>query len=502
MVGSEPASALVGTAARRRRALAHLAPIFDLGKARSTPSVEWSSYDSISLVQVCVDTVALSSGLVGSLGTPRAAVLAEMTRVAYAMAPDHPAEEHANVARYVLDHLLRHDEPTPYFTVTYADPDAHWKTDTRQVRFLYETLAADGSTLLVNVDHTAVALLLIATNRSLEDEHEAVIAVLRAQVDSGRLDAAVESAQDALTLSRAYAANVRRLIAEAQRDVTRVDYLSGLRPELTAAEQHLDRRISMDGTLHRHLESLRSNASEEHNPLAVRQLSAAVARLDRAIDTLAALNTEVIAAPPQWRDAQAAQAFAALPDRAINPTTDVLQALLCNRDLPSGAFTSPPAPGAFLDVSALADRLCLPPRRHVYDEGTSVPAEPLEDDGVYEQFPERFHSIAHVLRIRRIVPGMKARLTELLTDADTLFSHSDVAVVTELTALADGNPDTARRRLRLLLALDALMLWHPDNEIGPHDDWWAIDDGIRRSLPDLVVPDLLIHRKAVPHDRT
>ncbi|HEY6689183.1 MAG TPA: hypothetical protein VI094_23565 [Propionibacteriaceae bacterium] len=39
---------------------------------------------------------------------------------------------------------------------------------------LYETLAADGSTLQVNVDNTAVALLLIAINRSLEDEHVAV----------------------------------------------------------------------------------------------------------------------------------------------------------------------------------------------------------------------------------------------------------------------------------------------------------------------------------------
>ncbi|MFI5803470.1 hypothetical protein [Streptomyces sp. NPDC051561] len=488
----------MGTAARRRRALAHLSPIFamHLGRTHNASSVEWPSYDFIALIQFCVDTVALSSGLGGSLGTPRTTVLAEMTHVAHAMAPHRSAQEHAYVARHVLDHLLRHDEPTPYFDVKYADPDADWQTNSQQVRILFETLAADGSTLLVNVDNAAVALLLIATNRSLEDEHEAVIAVLRAQVDSGRLDAAVDSAQDALTLSRTYAANVRRLIAEAERDVTRVDYLNTLRPELHAAERHLDQRISVDGTLHRHLESLRTNTSEEHDPLAIRQLSAAISSLDQAIETLAALHTEVIAAPPKWRDAQAAQAFAAARIGEINPTTDVLLALLRDRNLPPGGSLSPPDPAMLLDVTALADRLVLPPRRRAADEAGIETDEPLEDDGVYEQFPEQFHCVAHVLRTCRIAPGMKARLTELLADADTLVTRTDAAIVAELTDLAGGNRDTARRRLRLLLTLDALMLWRPDNRPDPHDEWWATDDGIRGLLPELNVPDLLVHRKA------
>jgi hypothetical protein len=265
MVSSAGIPPLVGTAARRRRALAHLSPIFDLHlyRARNPSDVDWSAYDFIALVQLTVDTIALSSGLDGNLGAPRELVLIVITRTAAAMAPRRPTDEHAHVAAHVLDHLLRHDEPTPYFAVGYADPDAGWQTATQQVRVLYETLAADGSTLQVNVDNTAVALLLIATNRSLEDEHEAVIAVMRAQADSGRLDAAVDSAEDALTLSRTYAANVRRMIVEAERDVTRVNYLDTLRPELAAATAHLNRRIGIDGTLLRHLENLRADASED-----------------------------------------------------------------------------------------------------------------------------------------------------------------------------------------------------------------------------------------------
>ncbi|MGH3500983.1 MAG: hypothetical protein ACRDQA_08825 [Nocardioidaceae bacterium] len=495
---------LVGTAARRRRALAHLTPIFDLHlyRARNPSDVDWSAYDFIALIQLTVDTIALSSGLDGNLGAPRTTVLAEMARTAAAMAPHRPTAEHTHVAAHILDHLLRHDEPTPYFPVDYANPDAHWQIVTQQVRVLYETLASDGATLHVNVDNTAVALLLIATNRSLEDEHEAVIAVMQAQADSGRLDAAIDSAEDALTLSRTYAANVRRMIVEAERDVARVDYLNTLRPELAAATAHLDRRILVDGTLLRHLENLRADASEEHDPVAVRQLTHATSRLGDAVETLAELQTDVVGATPRWRDAQAAQAFTAIPASEVDPTADVLSALLGGLALPRGADLSPPAPARLLNFAALADRLVAPPRQIMEPDDAPGSTQPLEDaEGIYEQFPEQFHNVVHALRVHRIAPGTKARLTELLADADELFTYGDAALVRDLAALA-GSHETARRRLRLLLALDAMMLWRPNGGPDVHDDWWAIDDDTRVALPDLDIPDLLVHRKGNDDDRS
>lgn len=496
---------LTGSATRRRRALAHLSPVFDLhlSRNRNPSAVDWAAYDLIALIQQCVDTVALLSGLDGNLGTPREAVLTEMTRAAAAMAPERPVDEHAHVASHVLDHLLRHDEPTPYFAVGFADPDNNWRTAVEPVRILYETLAADGTTLYVNADNATVALLLIATNRSLEDEHEAVIAVMRAQADSGRLDAAIESADDALTLSRTYSSNVRRLIAEAERDVTRVDYLHVLRPELASAVQHLDRRISVDGTLLRHLEGLRADASENHDPVAVRQLSRATSGLGGAIEVLAGLQTEVISATPRWRDAQAAQAFTTVPASEIDPTEDVLLALLYGRELPRGRDLSPPAPQAILNLNALGNRLLAAPRPVPDAEGQPVPDEPLDEvDGIYEQFPGLFHDLAHVLRTRRIPPGGKARLSDLLTDADGLFaSAASPPVIAELTALA-GSRDTAQRRLRLLLALDAMMLWRPDDSPGDRDEWWAANDGTRSALPDLDIPDLLIYQEGSEDDRS
>jgi hypothetical protein len=494
---------LTSTALRRRTTLAHLSPIFDLhlNRARNPADVQWSAYDFIALIQLTVDTIAVSSGLDGNLGAPRSAVLTEMIRTAAAMAPHRPADEHVHVAGHVLDHLLRHDEAEPYFAVEYADPAAGWRPAMQLVRVLYETLAADGASLHVNVDNTAVTLLLIATNRSLEDEHEAVIAVMQAQTASGRLDAAIESAEDALTLSRAYSANVHRMIIEAERDVSRVDYLTTLRPELAAARRHLDRRIHVDGAFLRHLENLRADASQEQDPEAVRQLTRATSRLGAAVETLAELNTEVIGASPRWRAAQAAQAFSAVPPTEIDPTADVLSALLGGRELPHGADRSPPAPGILLNVTELTDRLVAPPRQLPEGEGRVVSTDDLDDaDGVYQQFPEQFHDAAHALRVRRVAPGTKARLSDLLGDVDELFAHDGVAIVAELVGLA-GSTGTARRRLRLLLALDAMMLWRPDRNAAADDEWWAVDDRTRAVLTDLDLPDLLVHWRGSADER-
>jgi len=80
--------------------LAHLSPIFDLhlNRARNPAVVQWSAYDFIALIQLTVDTIAVSSGLDGNLGAPRSAVLTEMTRTAAAMAPHRPADEHAHTS--------------------------------------------------------------------------------------------------------------------------------------------------------------------------------------------------------------------------------------------------------------------------------------------------------------------------------------------------------------------------------------------------------------------
>lgn len=364
------------------------------------------------------------------------------------------------------------------------------------MRILYETLGADEGSLLVNVDTAAVNLLLIATNRTLEDEHEAAIAIMKAQLATGRLGDAVESATDALTLSRTYASNVKRMLADAERDVTRVDYRQTLRPELVRAHDHITRRIDTDAALLRHLEGLRADASEESDPDAARQLGRVVSQLSRAVHTLADLQAVIVDAAPRWRSSQAAQAFTAAPATEINPLTDVLEAALAGRPQPtSGAPTSPPWPALALDLTATIDRLTTPKRRPAETPTRAVDTDLEDAVGIYRQFPEQYHAVADQLRHHRIPPGTKARLSDLLDDADRLMA-AEVPVRATLAELA-GSVDVARRRLRLLLALDAMMLWSPDAT--SDDDWWATDGHTRADADELDIPDLVIHH-AHPSD--
>ena len=47
-----------------------------------------------------------------------------------------------------------------------------------------------------------------------------------------------------------------------------------------------------------------------------------------------------------------------------------------------------------------------------------------------------------------------------------------------------------------------MMLWQPDDIPGDGSPWWAVDDGSRVALPDLDIPDLLVHRKGAEDDRS
>jgi hypothetical protein len=46
-----------------------------------------------------------------------------------------------------------------------------------------------------------------------------------------------------------------------------------------------------------------------------------------------------------------------------------------------------------------------------------------------------------------------------------------------------------------------MMLWQPDGIPCDDSPWWAVDDGSREVLPDLDIPDLLVHRKGTDDDR-
>jgi hypothetical protein len=80
----------------------------------------------------------------------------------------------------------------------------------------------------------------------------------------------------------------------------------------------------------------------------------------------------------------------------------------------------------------------------------------------------------------------------LFNDAHDLMSTGG-PIVDDLVAATGSDEDDVSNRLRLLLALDALLMWRPDGIPAAADVWWSTTSDHKIDGP-LRVPDLLIHR--------
>jgi len=186
---------------------------------------------------------------------PRSEVLATLTEEAACCAPDRLSEEYDQVARWLLDSLLNHNADTVSHEVVYVDVTDSYAQRTLPVRLLFETLADDGQTILVNVDPAAVHLLISALDRNLADAQVATDAVLSFQLETGRLDDAVASAQRALILSRQYREQLRSYLRSVEQNINTVDWDDQVEPALDEALIHITGRVRYERELLDHARS-------------------------------------------------------------------------------------------------------------------------------------------------------------------------------------------------------------------------------------------------------
>jgi hypothetical protein len=480
---------------RRVRALTHLVPVFDhhLGRGRNPSAVPFDRYDYLGLTLIALDAVALGTGLSGEDGVPRETVVAEMTEAAAEMAPDRPVDEHEHVANFLLDKLLRQGEADTHAQVAYADPDDAWKQSTVQVRLLFETLSYDDHTVLVNADPAAVNLLLVAADLDVEDAQIAAQAVLEAQINSGRLPDAVETARSELQLSRVYASKVRELVAQARRDVTQVGFDDRLAPELDKSAAHLDDRARKDGALLTHVSDAIVDADDPKDVAGYVEIQRL---LRESHHVLVSLHGLLIRAGRSWRDAQAGQAFVPGYAGSVEPAQASLDPILTSGTPSVADRGAPTYPQRLLPFTTVVDYLTAPPReRAEVDERAADDSDLVDLEAVWEQFPAVFHDVAQALRQRRIASGGHGRLSALMADA-TSFVAAGGDLVTELVSHCGDDPESTTTRLRLLLALDALLLWRPEGHPTAADQWWATTDDVRIH-GEIDVPDLVVHRNGV-----
>jgi hypothetical protein len=480
--GPDPAAVLTD---RRVRALAHLLPVLELDRDKNMGRAgrDWVVYDPKLLTIVAVDKVAISDGLTGLPGMPRDELLAELASHAARCAPQRPADEHAEVARWLLDRLLNHTATAVAHEVAYVDVTDGYRQASLPVRLLFETLAEDGETLLVNADPAAVHLLISALDRNLEDAQVATDAVLAYQLQTGRLDDAVSSARQALMISRQYREQLRAFLRSTEQNLRTVDWDGQVEPALTAALRHIKERVRFERELLDHARSGRLGDSEADDDQATTRLRRRAGEIHQlmtdCLGSHAELQRDLVGARRRFRDEQARQAFAPpAPIGTVELVEEVLQPLLCApaklatdvADRLLEAFFAPVSP-PLLNFGPLADALVRPPAER--DEAAALLELDLEepDTGL-----ERF-DVRHEAAFDELVLGLNepVRLSALLARIEA--STEDEAFAYELS---------------LFTTLSLLRAFHPDGPV-PGELATTTDGSRVRTAYVVDAPDLLIH---------
>lgn len=297
------------------------------------------------------------------------------------------AARHAQVIDLVIGTLLNDAGRRQAYAADYTD-FVDGRPVRRTLRFVLasEREALDGAVVL-RAEPDGVNLLLRSLDVELEDAQAATEAVMRSQLERGRLDLALHSAREAQIRSVQYHDTVHALIRRTQRDLGRVDWREEVPGLIEEAIEHLSGRMSAE-------REMRATAAENLRRLLgtpeARTLALICDLLDDCFGRHLELHRALMQAYEVFRREQERQRFAPRP---VHPMPDLetglLQPLLAGSRAASqpaaSAFASAASPASappLLDLRQLWDRLLRPP------PDRSGLGRALDDDGELEAIRE------------------------------------------------------------------------------------------------------------------
>lgn len=215
---------------------------------------DWASggYDVVTLALTAIDLVVSRQGFEEE--ATRDDVMSALGGLAALAAPDRPPEEHADVARFVVDFLLNrqaHQARFQYRTSDYSSPEHRHRH--REVPFSlleeHDAAARDENVLRATAD--AINALIGGLNFDVEDEQVATELVLERQLQRNAFDSAVASAERARLLSVRLSDELDRLIKQTRRDLRTVEseWASEVPGRLDGARDHIQERLRSERAL-------------------------------------------------------------------------------------------------------------------------------------------------------------------------------------------------------------------------------------------------------------
>ena len=310
---------------QRQRVLLHILPLQGIKQSDAWRDSR-VQYDTLALALKTFDVIIDHTGFGAQVN--RDLLLQHLSPVLRAMdeavsRPSEPAGHSDTVDRVIA--ALRNDQHRRQpFEVEYQDFDVSGASVRRilEFRLLTEEYGLDGSIVLV-LTPEAINLYLRAFDLDIEDAQIANEAVVQSQIERGKFNEAIQSAQNARLQSVRYYDRISKLLLQTRRDVDKVDWRKDVPELLTAALQHAEGRLSTEQAILKAAEDRREElpaGSDRMSPLleVIRLMRDCQGRHQR-------LHGQLMRARGDFLEQQARQSFSV---RSFGHTIDLMRGVL------------------------------------------------------------------------------------------------------------------------------------------------------------------------------
>lgn len=236
----------------RVAAFLRYSPVIEAAQAARRRGWADGVYDIVTLALTAIDLVVSRQGFEEE--ATRADVVSALTGLTALAAPDRTPEEHADVARFVIDFLLNrqaHHAKFQYLTSDYSNPERQHQRRGVPFSLLEERDDAARDENVVRATADAINALIGGLNFDVEDEQVATELILERQLQRNAFDSAVASAERARLLSLSLSDELDRLIKQTRRDLRMVEgeWASEVPGRLDGARDHIRDRLRTERAL-------------------------------------------------------------------------------------------------------------------------------------------------------------------------------------------------------------------------------------------------------------
>jgi hypothetical protein len=401
---------------QRAKALACTAPLHDLDARKSQlQGSDFTRYQMSELALHAIDLVTLAMDF--DRGANHQRVVADLVPLVAMQAPDQPATEHEQVARWVLNNLINVGSADRGFRAVYGMPSAQGTYQRHWFDFkLLAELVSEAGEIYLRATDEAVNVLIGALDTDIESAQIAADLKLDTLIRRGKLSHAQAAAEQARYRTIQYGETLRRRLESTRRDVRTVDWLREMPALITTALDHIESRYQAENAILVNLTTTRDTAETLERK---RQAARLIDIVRECLRRHEQLQTRLQEAGRAFRAEQDRQTFAPQPSRAeIDLHGQVLVPVLRLSLREAAAVAS-----AFFDAVAgpavpptprlwdLTERLLAPPSEHDH-----LGAELVEPELVERPDPARF-SHAQWKAAAELLGGvgdLPRRLSELL----------------------------------------------------------------------------------------